>query len=207
MIDFDAIRNAEVCEDPFTFMMGSDVISAEQGQRVRADYPMITKSGYHPLSQLDIGGAFGELIDDLKSAELAEILSQKLGLELRDKPRMITVRKLSKKKDGRVHNDSLAKICTFLIYLNGEWDDSQGGAIRALNNDHDMDDFSAEVSPISGNIFGFARSDNSWHGHPPFEGERYVVQTTFLINQEALDRKENRGKTQLFLKKINPFAK
>jgi len=179
----------------------------DQGRRIRDDYPAITKSGYHPLSRLDVRGAFGELIEDLQSPELADILSDKLGLELRDKPRMITVRKLSKKSDGSVHNDSLSKICTFLIYLNDDWDASEGGAIRALNGDQDMDDFAAELMPVAGNVFGFARSETSWHGHPPFEGKRYVVQTTFLIDQAALDRKEKRGGLQLALKKLNPFAR
>ncbi len=207
MINFDAIRNADVATSPFTYLAGSDVVSADDGRRIRQDYPAITKSGYHPLSRLDVRGAFGELIRDLQSAELADILSDKLGLELRDKPRMITVRKLSKKTDGSIHNDSLSKICTFLIYLNEDWDAENGGAIRALNGDQSMDDFAAEVMPTAGNVFGFARSETSWHGHPPFEGERYVVQTTFLIDQAALDRKENRGGLQLFLKKLNPFAR
>ena len=92
-----------------------------------------------------------------------------------------------------------------LIYLNDGWDDTAGGAIRALNGDQDMDDFAEEVSPLAGNVFAFARSDTSWHGHPPFAGERYVIQTTFLISEEALARKENRGGIQLFLKKLNPF--
>ncbi len=207
MINFDAIRAAEVRQSPFTFLMGENVVSPEQGAKIRRDYPDIKKTGYLPLSKLDVTGAFAELIDDLQSPQLADILSDKLGLELRDKPRMITVRKLSKKQDGRIHNDSLSKICTFLIYLNEDWDADNGGAIRALNGETDMDDFAAEVMPTAGNVFGFARSDTSWHGHPPFSGERYVVQTTFLINQAALDRKENRGGLQMRLKKLNPFAR
>ncbi|MEL6361323.1 MAG: 2OG-Fe(II) oxygenase, partial [Pseudomonadota bacterium] len=112
----------------------------------------------------------------------------------------------SKIGDGRIHNDSLSKICTMLIYLNDGWDSAKGGAIRALNGADNMDDFALEVAPTAGNVFAFARSEASWHGHPPFEGERYVVQTTFLTSQEELDRKENRGGLQLMLKKLNPFA-
>lgn len=199
MIDFDKLRGGEVQTDPFTFMMADAVITEQEGDRVRADYPAIKQSGYLPLSQLQGGSAFNELIGDLQSAEFADILSDKLGLELRDKPRMITVRRLSKLKDGRIHNDSVSKICTCLIYLNKEWT-GQSGAIRALNGDQDMDDFAAEVYPLTGNIFAFARSDTSWHGHPPYKGDRYVIQTTFLINDEALARKEKRGGLQMRLK-------
>ena len=200
MIDFDKLELAQVRSRPFTYMTAEKVITSHDAASVRRDYPAIKQSGYLPLSQISGGQAFNDLIEDLNSPKLAEVLSDKLGLELRDKPRMITVRRLSKLKDGRVHNDSLSKICTCLIYLNESWDDAEGGAIRALNGDTDMDDYADEVSPIAGNIFAFARSETSWHGHPPFKGERYVIQTTFLIDEEALARKEKRGGLQMRLK-------
>ena len=207
MLNFDALRAADTRISPFTYIVAEGAVSEEEAAEVRADYPKIEKTGYLPLSQLEARGRFAELIEDLQSAELADVLSDKLGLELRDKPRMITVRKHSKLGDGRVHNDSVSKICTMLIYLNEGWDNAAGGAIRALNGEGSMDDYAEEVSPLAGNVFAFARSDTSWHGHPPFQGERYVIQTTFLINEEELARKENRGGFQLFLKKLNPFEK
>jgi hypothetical protein len=207
MIDFDALERAAVSVAPFRYLAASGVLTRDEAAGVRRDYPEITKSGYLPLSKLEQKGAFRALIADLESPRLAEILSEKLALDLKDKPRMITVRKLSKRGDGRIHNDSVAKIATMLIYLNDDWDSAEGGAIRALNRPDDMDDFAAEVSPVAGNVFAFARSETSWHGHPPFTGERYVVQTTFLTSQQELDRKENRGGLQLLLKKLNPFAR
>lgn len=92
-----------------------------------------------------------------------------------------------------------------LIYLNDKWENDDGGAIRALNGETDMEDYSEEVAQIAGNIFAFARSDQSWHGHPPFAREHYVVETTFLINQAELDRKVKRGGLQNYLKKLNIF--
>ena len=202
MIDFDSLRHAKVSRAPFVYLTASGAITQAQGEAVRADYPAIKQSGYLPLSQLSGGAAFDTLIEDLRSPELADILSEHLGLELRDKPRMITVRRHSKLKDGRIHNDSVSKICTCLIYLNDNWDSAQGGGIRALNGAQDMDDFADEVAPLTGNIFAFARSDNSWHGYPPYKGERYVIQTTFLKDAAALAHKENRGGLQMKLKKL-----
>jgi len=202
MLNFDALREARTRTEPFTYIVADNTLTQEEAEGVRDDYPEITKTGYLPLSKLEAKGSFKELIDDLQSEELAEVLSEKLNLELVGKPRMITVRKLSKIGDGRIHNDSLSKICTMLVYLNEDWNPDEGGAIRALNGDQDMDDFAEEVTPIAGNVFAFARSETSWHGHPPFAGERYVVQTTFLTSQAELDRKENRGGVQLFLKKL-----
>ncbi|EEA96314.1 conserved hypothetical protein [Pseudovibrio sp. JE062] len=183
-------------------MVGENVLTKEQAADIRRDYPEIKQTGYLPLSKLEATGAFQSLIEDLQKPELAEILSDKLGLNLIDKPRMITVRRLSKHGDGRIHNDSKSKICTMLIYLNDDWDNAEGGAIRALNGDKDMDDYAEEVSPLAGNVFAFKRSETSWHGHPSFKGERYVVQTTFLISEEELARKEKRGGFQTKLKRL-----
>lgn len=202
MLNFNALRDARTRTEPFTYIVAEGALAEDEAADVRRDYPAIDKTGYLPLSKLNSAGRFQELVEDLQSAELAEVLSDKLGLDLTDKPRMITVRKLSKLGDGRIHNDSVSKICTMLVYLNDAWDKAEGGAIRALNGEHDMEDYAEEVEPLAGNVFAFARSDTSWHGHPPFAGERFVIQTTFLTSQEELDRKENRGGIQLQLKKI-----
>lgn len=202
MLNFDALRTARTRTEPFTYIVAEGALTGEEAAEVRRDYPTIDKTGYLPLSKLHATGRFQDLIDDLQSEELAAVLSEKLNLDLVGKPRMITVRKLSKLGDGRIHNDSVSKICTMLVYLNEDWDKSEGGAIRALNGEQDMDDFAEEVEPLAGNVFAFARSETSWHGHPPFAGERYVIQTTFLTSQEELDRKEKRGGLQIKLKKL-----
>ncbi|MEM1381422.1 MAG: 2OG-Fe(II) oxygenase [Pseudomonadota bacterium] len=202
MLDFNALRDARTRTDPFTYIVAEGALTSAQAADIRRDYPKIEKTGYLPLSKLDSDGAFDALITDLQSPELADVLSDKLNLDLRDKPRMITVRRLSKIGDGRIHNDSLSKICTMLVYLNETWDKEEGGAIRALNGDQDMDDYAEEVEPLAGNVFAFARSETSWHGHPPFAGERFVVQVTFLTSQEELDRKEKRGGLQMKLKQF-----
>ncbi|NRA30609.1 MAG: 2OG-Fe(II) oxygenase [Parvularculaceae bacterium] len=202
MLNFDALRASRTRTEPFTYIVADGALTADEAAAVREDYPQIEKTGYLPLSKLESHGQFEALMKDLQSEELAAVLSEKLHLDLMDKPRMITVRKHSKLGDGRIHNDSLSKICTMLVYLNETWDKEEGGAIRALNGEHDMDDYAEEVEPLAGNVFAFARSETSWHGHPPFAGERYVIQVTFLTSQEELDRKENRGGIQLFLKKL-----
>jgi hypothetical protein len=207
MLDFAALEAARVFDEPFRCMAAEHVISQAQAAEIRRDYPAIDRSGFLPLAKHEVKGAFAALIEDLQSPRLAEILAVNLDLDLVDKPRMITVRRLSKIGDGRIHNDSVSKIATMLLYLNDSWDVAAGGAVRALNGPHDMSDFAVEITPLAGNAFAFARSETSWHGHPPFAGERYVVQTTFLISQDALARKENRGAVQMLLKKLNPFAR
>ncbi len=204
MLNFAALREAPVAHEPYDYFVAHGALSREQAAEIRRDYPAIDRPGYLPLSKLTGSQAFNALMQDLQSAELAEILTEKFGVDFTDKPRMITVRRLSQKSDGPIHNDSRSKILTMLVYLNDVWDGSSAGCIRVLNGPKDFEDFNVEVPPLYGSVFAFLRSENSWHGHLPFEGERYVVQTTFLTSQDELDRKENRGGFQYFLKKLLP---
>lgn len=205
MLNFDALRNANLRTQPYNYFVAEAALTADEAADVRRDYPEIRKPGYLPLSRLEASGEFKRLMDDLNSAELAKVLTDKFGVDFTDKPRMITVRRLSQLSDGPIHNDSKSKILTMLTYLNAEWDGTGAGCIRVLNGPKDFEDFTEEVPPLAGYVFAFLRDDHSWHGHLPFEGERYVVQTTFLTSQEELDRKEKRGGLQYLLKKLNPF--
>ncbi|WP_417486422.1 2OG-Fe(II) oxygenase [Maricaulis sp.] len=205
LLDFDALRGAKVRREPYNYFVSEGALTDGEAAAVRRDYPAIDKPGYLPLSKLEASGEFKRLMDDLNSAELARVLTDKFGVDFTEKPRMITVRKVSQLSDGPIHNDSKSKILTMLTYLNAEWDGTGAGCIRVLNGPKDFEDFTEEVPPLAGYVFAFLRADNSWHGHLPFEGERFVVQTTFLTSQEELDRKENRGGLQYFLKKLNPF--
>jgi hypothetical protein len=205
MLDFAALRAARLRTEPYNYFVADGALTAEEAADVRRDYPAINKPGYLPLSRLEATGAFQRLMEDLNSPLLAEVLTEKFGVDFTQKPRMITVRRLSQLSDGPIHNDSRSKILTMLTYLNPEWDGTGAGCIRVLNGPKDFEDFTEEVPPLAGYVFAFLRDDNSWHGHLPFEGERYVVQTTFLTSQEELDRKEKRGGLQYVLKKLNPF--
>ena len=204
MLDFDVLRAAPSATRPYRHFVATGALSAPEAAAVRADYPAISKPGYLPLSKMEAKGAFADLIEDLQSGELAEVLSQQLDIDLMDKPRMITVRRLSQASDGPPHTDSQSKLVTMLTYLNETWDGTSAGCIRVLNGS-DLKDYVTEVPPLAGTVFAFRREAESWHGHLPFTGERYVVQTTFLTSQAELDRKENRGGLQLLLKKLNPF--
>lgn len=46
-----------------------------------------------------------------------------------------------------------------------------------------MNDIIVEVPPTAGTLIAFKRSDNSWHGHEPFDGERRVIQFNWLTNE------------------------
>ena len=46
-----------------------------------------------------------------------------------------------------------------------------------------LDDPIMEVPPAAGTLLAFKRSDNSWHGHKPFEGERRVIQFNWVTSE------------------------
>ena len=174
---------------------------------VLADFPILKQTGFVPVDDLNVAGGFQDLVEDCNAAAFSAAVSDQLGLDLTDKPRLITVRHWSAAADGRIHTDSLSKIATFLIYLNETWPTPGGGCLRVLRNDHDFEDYSAEVSPVLGTVFGFRRAANSWHGHLPFVGERKVVQVTWLTDASKVTNKRRSAKISGWLKMLTPFRR
>lgn len=207
IIDFEALRSAPGSETPYPHFFSSNMLHDGARAGLAASFPEIPRPGFFPLSEMNVEGAFEQLIDEFTSDEFASIMGQRLGIDLRDKPRLITVRQWSGPKDGRIHNDSKRKIASALIYLNDDWPRSGDGFFRVLRNSESFDDFVCEVPPTTGALIAFRRTENSWHGHLPFVGERRVVQMAYLRSQEDLERKQRRGRMSLFLKNLNPFGR
>ena len=101
---------------------------------------------------------------------------------LSGRPTVTTVRGRCDLSDGRIHTDSTSKIITVLIYMNESWDEA-GGRLRLLRSAKNLNDIIVEVPPIAGTLLAFKRSNNSWHGHEPFSGERRVIQFNWLTSQ------------------------
>lgn len=205
MIDFLAVRDAAAWQAPYPHVVADDVLHGGVRHALQRDFPDITRPGFFPLSEMNVEGAFKALIDDFTSDEFAVILGDKLGMELRDRPRLITVRKWSAAQDGRIHNDSESKIASALIYLNDDWPRSGEGCFRVLNGSQSFSDYAHELAPLTGAMVAFRRTGDSWHGHLPFVGERRVVQMAYLRSQADLERKTRRGRWSLFLEKLSSF--
>ncbi|GBE43216.1 hypothetical protein BMS3Bbin10_01292 [bacterium BMS3Bbin10] len=205
MINFDAIKRTNVTREPFQFFSTPGVLSAVDLAAARADFPVIREPGIFPLSELSYGPAFARLIDDITGLELEDIMGEQYGVDLSDKPLMVTVRGRAQEKDGRIHTDSKVKLVTCLLYLNDIWDESTG-MLRLLRNPGDIEDYIAEIPPSGGTLVSFLRSDNSWHGHKPFVGERRYVMFNWMTSQAALDRELGRHRLSAKIKQLNPFA-
>lgn len=204
MLDFDAVRRAEPATEPFPHMIGTRLLSANALAGIARDFPPIRDPGVFPLDALSFGPRFAELIEDIRSETLEHLIGEKLGVDLSELPLMITVRGWCHRKDGRIHTDSTDKAVTCLLYLNETWD-QDGGRLRLLRAPTDIDDVVAEVPPDGGTLVAFKRTDNSWHGHLPFEGPRRYVMFNWVRSAAALRRNVLRHRVSAGLKRLNPF--
>ncbi len=179
LLDFERLAATPLVREPFDHLIVPAFLRAEALPSVAADFPPIEEGGSFPLSSLKGGPAFDRLVETFRARETAEALGEKFGLELTDKPVMITVRGQSREKDGRIHTDSKSKLLTVLLYMNDAWD-STGGRLRLLRRPDDLDDFVAEVPPHQGTLLAFRCADNAWHGHKPFVGRRRSIQVNWM---------------------------
>jgi SM-20-related protein len=193
-INLDAIREAPLSREPYSFFLGSNFLADESAEDLGEAFPDITKPGYLTIDDVQLEGQFKSLIEELEGPELTETLSRKFDLDLHPYPRLTTIMKRSQPKYGAIHTDGASKVMTMLVYMNETWQQSTGGRLRVLYDGEHFEPYAAEVPPTMGTVFGFLRSDNSWHGHMPFDGERRVVQIAWVKSQADLDRKRKRNK-------------
>ncbi len=205
LLNLDAIAKAEVAREPFRYFAAQGVLNAEDLAAIRADFPDIRKAGIFPLSELTYGPAFARLVEDIQSQDFEDVMAAKYGVDLSDKPLMITVRGRAQQKDGRIHTDSKTKYVTCLLYLNDLWENGQG-RLRLLRKADDLEDYLTEIPPNGGTFASFLRAENSFHGHEPYVGERRYVMINWMTSHAALDRELGRHRFSAMVKQLNPFA-
>lgn len=203
MLDLGAIARAPVASVPFKFLVAYGVLSAVDLAAVRADFPFIVKAGLFPLAQLSYGTAFARLIEELRSPDFQILIGKMLGIELSSRTAMITVRGQCHRRDGRIHADSKAKVATCILYLNDIWDES-GGRLRMLRGRGNLNDYVAEVPPDGGTLAAYLRTDNSWHGHLPYVGQRRYVMLSWMASRAALERELGRHHLSALVKRHLP---
>jgi SM-20-related protein len=179
VFDLEAFNAAPLERAPYEHLVLRNFIKPEALRRINSDYPRIAQSGSFPLDSVKFGPGFQAMVDSLESEEFRKAFEEKFGVGLASRPTTITVRGRCGAHDGKIHNDSTSKIITVLLYLNPAWDDS-GGRLRLLRSRDDINDVAVEVPPSDGTLVAFLRSDRSWHGHLPFEGERRVIQFNWV---------------------------
>jgi SM-20-related protein len=196
-LDLDALDAAPLLTDPCQFVIVPHFVRPEALEAVNADYPEILEPGNFHLSKLRYGTAFETLLSELHSEELKARFGKKYGIDLSPFPLDMTVRKFSEASDGNVHNDSKSKIVTSLIYFNPKWT-HPGGRLRMIRNPNDINDYGGEVIPEAGTLVSFRRSETSYHGFEPMEGERRSLQMYWVEPKRLKKRKKILTPRRLF---------
>jgi len=181
-LKLEALRKTPLVREPFDYLIVPEFIEPSALAEINADYPKISARGSFPVDEVSFGPSFQKVLDELESDEFREAFEEKFGVDLTDRPTVTTVRGQCGQGDGQIHTDSRSKIITVLIYMNPSWE-QPGGRLRLLRSQHDLNDVITEVPPVAGTLLAFRRSDNSWHGHEPFVGERRVIQFNWLTSQ------------------------
>jgi hypothetical protein len=200
-LNLDKLAAAKVETDPYLYTIVPGFLGPDTVRHLNATYPAIEKGGSYPIESLDGTMGIKAVIDELDSPAFEALIEEKFDVELTGRPKMYSLRGYTRAKDGSIHTDSKDKIITVLLYLNENWQ-QPGGRLRILRNGHNVDDFVAEVPPDNGTLLVFKRSDNSWHGHHPFEGQRRSLQMNWMTSEGSKGFHAIRHKVSAFAKKL-----
>jgi hypothetical protein len=140
-------------------------------------------------------------MDAIRGEDFTDAVADKFGIDLSTRPTMITVRGTSRAEDGQIHTDSVTKLITVLIYMNGKWE-SPKGRLRLLRAHDDLNAVVAEVPPDEGTLLIFRNQPNAWHGFEPFEGPRRVIQLNWVTDQGVVRREQTRHRVSAFFKRL-----
>src|SRR5262245_37059932 len=100
IVDLEALRSARVERDPFEHFVAPFFVPPERLEDILRDYPRIDSPRNYLLEELDVSGSFAGLVEDLQSHEFTAVVGEKFGIDLDEKPRAITVRRLCESSDG-----------------------------------------------------------------------------------------------------------
>lgn len=199
--DLARLEAVPLIREPFDFVMVEDFVPAALRAGLLADFPPITQGGSFPLAHLSPGPRFAAFAAALQGPAVAAAFSAKFGLDLGERPTMVTLRGQAREKDGRIHTDSSSKLLTTLIYFNDSWS-ADGGALRMLRSPDDIEDYALEVPPRAGTLIAFRCAPNAYHGHKPFVGERRSLQLNWMRDESVLRRELKRHGVSAMVKQI-----
>lgn len=198
MLDLDLLDATPLVRDPFDFVIVPDFIAPGSRAAIDRDFPALERPGNIRLEKTSPGPAFRDLLAQLQGPEVTRRIAAKFAVDLDGAPTNITLRGRAQRTDGNIHTDSWTKIITVLLYFNERWA-CEEGRLRLLRSPTDIEDYAAEVVPVSGTMLAFRRSDRSFHGHKPVECERRALQMSWIRPSRA-------AKVALGLKRLSTRA-
>ena len=194
---------ADVRDAPFPLLVAHDMLDPASVSALDGDFPRYRGAGYFPHAANDCGDSVNALVAELTAPAFADALGQRLGIErLSQYPPLVTICRSLNLRHGSIHTDSMSKVASALLYLNPRWpSETHAGCLRFLAAPNDIEaTLVPEIPPVYGTLAAFKRTDCSYHGHLPFEGERHVIQVAWLVDAAAKARKTRRGRLSRFVK-------
>jgi hypothetical protein len=200
-----------VAAAPFPLLVARGVLDPLAAAALGEDFPRYRGAGFFPHAREDCGPAINSLVDQLTGPAFSDALGELLGIaQMSQYPVLVTICRALNLRHGTIHTDSPSKVATALVYLNPDWMPSHAGCLRFLRASNDIEALACpEIRPVYGTLAAFRRTDNSFHGHLPYQGERHVIQVAWLVDPAAVDRKARRGRTSRAIKwligRIDPW--
>jgi len=201
MLEFERVNAAQVDSEPFPFTIIPGVVSAPFRAPIEADYPAISRYGSFPLRSLAYGPVFAQLIEELTGDRMRGIVERKFGMNLSDRPVMVTVRGQCTARDGNIHTDSTTKLITMLFYTNRAHE-CASARLRILRSPTNLDDYAAEVPAEESTLVIFRNGPKAWHGFAPFHGQRRVIQVNWVTDARVVAREQARHRLSAFFKRL-----
>ncbi len=206
-LDFDTLAKQPAAHQPFPYLVMTDLIRVEHQTQVMADFPALQGAGLYTPDEVAVQGHFAKVMDELMGKDFESLMSKAFGLDLSKYPKVYTIRGFTRAKDGNIHTDSTSKIVTVLVYFNENPWPHPDGRLRLLKSGSDLNDIIQEVSPSCGTLIAFKRTDNSWHGHPPFVGARRAIQLNWVTSEWVVKKDELRHKLSAKVKALKHALK
>ena len=186
----------------FPLLIADGLLAPGDAPALARDFPQYRGAGFFPFQPEDCGPAVNALVAELTAPAFADRIGAHLGIErLSQYPVLVTICRALNLRHGTIHTDSRSKVASALLYLNPDWVESHAGCLRFLTRADDIEAVVApEIRPVYGAFTAFQRTENSFHGHLPFAGERRVIQVAWLVDAQAHARKTRRGRMSRAIK-------
>jgi SM-20-related protein len=178
LFDLAALSATPLVREHFDHLVVPGFLRADALVALNRDFPPIEGPSNYAPERLSYGPAFAALIDALRGRAFAARLEDKFQLDLAGCATTIGIRRFCEATDGNIHTDHKSKLITVLLYFNRNWP-HEGGRLRMVRSATDLEDYATEVIPAGGTLLAFRRTDNSFHGHKSFVGERRMLQLSY----------------------------
>jgi hypothetical protein len=193
-----------VAREPFPLLVARGQLDDAHRNALLVDFPRYHSAGFFPYEPADCGPSVQALVEETLSPAFADALGRRIGIEgLGAHPALAILCESLNRRHGTLHTDSRSKVASALLYFNESWTHGSAGCLRFLADGDDIEAMVVpEIVPLYGTLVAFARADDAWHGHLPFEGERRVLQVAWLTSEGELLRKQRRGRFSRWWKKL-----